>query len=338
MPGLSAVTNVSYDLIHPIQLVVAWTMVRFHDLWTAVGLDPTGGAAWALSVVGLVVVVRLALVPLFVKQVTAMRGMQAIQPELRRIQARYKGRTDPAGRQALQQEQMALMRASGANPVAGCLPVLLQAPVLFALFTTLNGIRQHVAVGALSDSLVHQADAATLFAAPLSGVLWGSAHAPTVITAAVMIAVMSASQFLTQKLVSSRNTAPAPPGAGGVLAQQQKLMLYVLPLVIVVPGLHFPIGVLLYWLTSNVWSLAQQLVVIRFLPNPGSPAAEQLARRRARRAARRSGPSPEAAPERQDAVSTSPAPTPTAQRRQPRRTGGRRTRRRPAGAVAPAPR
>lgn len=324
MPVLDAVSSVFYNLISPIQWLVAWVMVRFHDLWTLVGLDPAGGAAWALSIVGLVVVVRLALVPLFVRQVTATRRMQSIQPELRAIQARYKGRTDPASRQALQQEQLALMRSSGTNPMAGCLPILLQAPVLFALFTTLNGLRQHASVGPLTDTLVRQADAAALLSAPLSGSLWGSEHPSTIVAATALILLMSASQFLTQKLVLTRNTAVAPTENALVL-HQQKLLLYGLPLLIVVPSLHFPIGVLLYWLVSNLWSLGQQIVVIRLLPNPGSPAEEQLARRKARRAARGAGTTTElTAPDLSAATPAAQVPVP---RRQPR-THRRRNRRR----------
>jgi YidC/Oxa1 family membrane protein insertase len=143
-----------YQLLHPIQWVVAWIMVRFHDLFTAIGFNPAGGAAWSLSIVGLVVVIRILLIPLFVKQIKAMRGMQVIQPEMRKIQAKYKGKNDPASRQAMQQEMMALYRESGTNPMASCLPILLQSPIFLALFHTLNGIGQGKSIGPLNQTLV----------------------------------------------------------------------------------------------------------------------------------------------------------------------------------------
>ncbi len=102
-----------YDLLHPIQWVVAWIMVRFHDLFTAIGFDTAGGAAWSLSIVGLVVVIRILLIPLFVKQIKAMRGMQVIQPEMRKIQQKYKGKNDPAPARPCSRKMMALYRSSG---------------------------------------------------------------------------------------------------------------------------------------------------------------------------------------------------------------------------------
>ncbi|WP_432544794.1 membrane protein insertase YidC [Kineococcus sp. SYSU DK002] len=319
-----------YDLLHPIQWVVAWIMVRFHDLFTWIGLDPAGGAAWSLSIVGLVVVIRILLIPLFVKQIKAMRGMQVIQPEMRKIQQKYKGKNDPASRQAMQQEMMSLYRTSGTNPMASCLPILLQSPIFLALFHTLNGIAQEKTVGPLNEELVKQADAATIFGAQLSDVFmrsWGSGNWNAIILTAVMIVLMSASQFVTQKQLMAKNTSSASM-EGNPFAQQQKLMLYILPIIFAVSGVNFPIGVLLYWLTTNVWSMGQQFFVIRRMPNPGSLAEKELQERRARRAARRgqvlttdTGTTPAAAEH------TTAAPV-RRQRQQPKR-GGNRGQRRP---------
>ncbi|WP_432494868.1 membrane protein insertase YidC [Kineococcus auxinigenes] len=324
-----------YDLLYPIQWVVAWIMVRFHDLLTAIGLDPAGGAAWSLSIVGLVVVIRVLLIPLFVKQIKAMRGMQVIQPEMRKIQQKYKGKTDPASRQAMQQEMMALYRTSGTNPMASCLPILLQSPIFFALFHTLNGIGKGESVGALTPELVDQADRATLFGSQLSDIFlqsWGQeGELSTIILTAVMIVLMSLSQFITQKQLMAKNTSSASM-EGNPFAQQQKMMLYILPIIFAVSGVNFPIGVLLYWLTTNVWSMGQQFFVIRRMPNPGSVAEKQLQERRARRAARRGEVLPTT-----DAGTAASADHPTTaaaqarrQRQQPKR-GGSRENRRPSG-------
>ncbi|MEZ0166463.1 membrane protein insertase YidC [Kineococcus sp. LSe6-4] len=323
-----------YDLLYPIQWVVAWIMVRFHDLLTAVGFDPAGGAAWSLSIVGLVVVIRILLIPLFVKQIKAMRGMQVIQPEMRKIQQKYKGKNDPASRQAMQQEMMALYRSSGTNPMASCLPILLQSPIFLALFHTLNGIAQEKPVGALNLELVQQADRATIFGAQLSDVFmrsWGDGNWNAIILTAVMIVLMSASQFVTQKQLMAKNTSSASM-EGNPFAQQQKLMLYILPIIFAVSGVNFPIGVLLYWLTTNVWSMGQQFFVIRRMPNPGSLAEKELQERKARRAARRGlvltkDGEPETAT---GAEHTTPAAPVRRQRQQPKR-GTSRQQRRPGG-------
>ena len=124
-------------LLKPIMVVVAWIMVQFHALFSAIGLDPEGGAAWALSIVGLVIVIRILLIPLFFRQIKASRGMQLLAPEMQAIQKKYKGKTDPASREAMSRETMALYREHGTNPFASCLPILLQSPIFFALFRVL---------------------------------------------------------------------------------------------------------------------------------------------------------------------------------------------------------
>jgi YidC/Oxa1 family membrane protein insertase len=128
-------------LLYPIMVVVAWIMVRFHDLFTWIGLNPAGGLAWGLSIVGLVIVMRIILIPLFFKQIKASRGMQLLAPEMQKIQKKYKGKTDPASREAMSRETMELYRKHGTNPFSSCLPILAQSPIFFALFRVLNSLR-----------------------------------------------------------------------------------------------------------------------------------------------------------------------------------------------------
>ena len=127
-------------LLEPLYEAVTFVMMAFHTLFKNIGIDPAGGWAWGLSIVGLVVVIRTLLIPLFVKQINAQRGLQILQPEIKKIQAKYKGKTDPESRQKQQQEMMKLYKDNGTNPLASCLPILLQAPIFFALFHVLNGI------------------------------------------------------------------------------------------------------------------------------------------------------------------------------------------------------
>jgi YidC/Oxa1 family membrane protein insertase len=269
-------------ILKPLEVAVAWIMVQFHTLLTAMGLPEASGWTWALSIVGLVIVIRIILIPLFVKQITASRGMQLIQPQVQAIQKKYKGKTDPESRQAMTQETMALYRESGTNPFASCLPIVLQAPIFYALFRVLNQhIRAGSGIGPLTDQLAKQADASTLLGAPLSSTFLGSQVLSTKIITVVLIILMSASTFTTQRQLMMKNM-PAS-ALDNPFAKQQKLLLYVLPLVFAVSGVNFPIGVLLYWLTTNVWSMGQQFYVIRRMPAPGSPAEQAMLERRRKR-------------------------------------------------------
>jgi YidC/Oxa1 family membrane protein insertase len=268
-------------ILQPLEYCVAWIMVAFHSLLTTIGLPASSGWTWALSIVGLVVVIRVLLIPLFVKQIKASRGLQLIQPEMKKIQAKYKGRTDQESRQKMTQETMALYKETGTNPFASCLPILLQSPIFFALFRVLNGIPHHTTVGPLNAILVQQADSAKIFGALISDTFTHAHTVSTRVLTVIMIILMSASTFTTQRQLMMKNM-PAS-AMDNPFAQQQKVLLYVLPLVFAVSGINFPIGVLIYWLTTNLWSMGQQFYVIRRMPAPGSVAEKALQERRARR-------------------------------------------------------
>ena len=274
------------QILEPLYEAVTFIMVAFHTLFKTIGLPASSGAAWALSIVGLVIVIRILLIPLFVKQINAQRGLQLLQPEIKKIQAKYKGKSDPESRQKQQQEMMKLYKDNGTNPLASCLPIILQAPIFFALFHVLNGIGKTPPKekGFLTAHLAGQAHDAQLFGASISDKFIGAETLSVQILTAVLIVLMSATTFTTQKQLMSKNM-PAD-AMNNPFAQQQKILLYVFPLVFAVSGVNFPIGVLLYWLTTNVWSMGQQFYVIRRNPAPGSPAAEALARRKAAKEAR----------------------------------------------------
>ena len=163
-------------ILYPLMVPVAWIMVQFHSLLTTLGLSASSGAAWALSIVGLVVVIRIALIPLFVKQIKASRGMQMLSPELQAIQKKYKGKTDPASREAMSRETMELYRKHGTNPFSSCLPILAQSPIFFALFTVLNNLKSLAegtyardSIGPLTQELAIQANDAAVTAATATG-------------------------------------------------------------------------------------------------------------------------------------------------------------------------
>jgi len=282
-------------VLAPLEWVVAWLMVGFHTLFIWIGLPPAAGFTWAMSIVGLVIVIRIILIPLFVKQIHASRRMQLIQPEMQKIQKKYKGKTDPESRQAMTQETMGLYKRTGTNPFSSCLPVLLQSPVFFALFRMLYALPDIASgkkppIGPMTAELAAQANASTIFGAPLSATFQNtilivdgvSTQIPsttsTKIVCVVMIILMSSSQFVSMRQLMMKNM-PAS-ALDNPFAKQQKILMYLMPLMFVFSGVTFPIGVLLYWLTTNLWSMGQQFYTIRRMPAPGSPAEKALEERR----------------------------------------------------------
>jgi YidC/Oxa1 family membrane protein insertase len=274
-------------IMAPFKWLVSVIMVGFHDGLSFIGLPAANGWTWTLSIIGLVLVIRAALIPVFVKQIKAQRGMQLLQPDLKKLQDKYKGKTDQLSRQAMAQEQMAMYKKHGTNPFSACLPMLIQMPFFFALFQVLSGISTAKAggqgIGAMSVEQVRQFDESSIFGAPLSAsLLHGSTAGGEVavwILSIVMILAMTASQFITQKQIMAKNMSEE--AMASPFMRQQKMMLYILPLVFGVGGINFPIGVLIYWTTTNLWTMGQQFFVIRRMPTPGSPAAKALAERRA---------------------------------------------------------
>jgi YidC/Oxa1 family membrane protein insertase len=288
--------NSMFDtVLAPLEWVVAWPMVGFHQIFTVIGLPAASGLTWGLSIVGLVIVIRIVLIPLFVKQIHASRRMQLIQPEMQKIQKKYKGKTDPESRQAMTQETMGLYKRTGTNPFSSCLPILLQSPIFFALYRVLSNLAgiaagTKPAIGPLTPQVAKQANASTIFGAPLSAtfqhtmtIVHGVAvSAPSAINVkivcVVMIALMSASQFTSTRQLMMKNM-PAS-ALDNPFAKQQKIMMYLMPLMFVFSGVTFAIGVVLYWLTTNIWSMGQQFYTIRRMPAPGSLAERDLEARR----------------------------------------------------------
>jgi len=274
-------------IMFPFKWLVSVIMVGFHDGLSFIGMPAANGWTWTLSIIGLVLVIRAALIPVFVKQIKAQRGMQLLQPDLKKLQTKYKGKTDQLSRQAMAQEQMALYKKHGTNPFSACLPMLIQMPFFFALFQVLSGIstakNAGEGIGALSHDQVVQFDQSSIFGAPLSAsLLHGGAPGSEVAVwtlSIIMILAMTASQFITQKQIMAKNMSEE--ALASPFMRQQKMMLYILPLVFGIGGINFPIGVLIYWTTTNLWTMGQQFFVIRRMPTPGSPAAKALEERRA---------------------------------------------------------
>ncbi|MGI5456271.1 membrane protein insertase YidC [Streptomyces sp. CA-249302] len=251
---------------------VSWVIVQFHSMYGKI-FGPDTGWAWGLSIVSLVILIRICLIPLFVKQIKSTRAMQTLQPEMKKIQERYKN-----DKQRQSEEMMKLYKETGTNPLSSCLPILAQSPFFFALYHVLNGIATGSTIGVINDSLLASARKAHIFGAPLAAKFTdssskvealGASLTDVRVVTAIMIVLMSASQFYTQRQLMTKNvdtTVKTP------FMQQQKMLMYVFPVMFAVFGINFPVGVLVYWLTTNVWTMGQQMYVIHNNPTPGSKA------------------------------------------------------------------
>lgn len=255
-------------IMTPLYYAVSGIVLLWHDLFSRF-LDPNSGWSWALSIVGLTVTIRAMLIPLFVKQIKSSRNMQLIQPQLRELREKY-----GHDRERFAQEQMKLFKDSGTNPFSSCMPLILQMPIFFALFRVIDQASRNGGDGArgfLSFEDAESLQQASLLGAGISQTFMdGASGWETRVVAFVLVVAMCATQFITQKQLMAKNM-PAE-ALTGPFAQQQKILLYVLPLVFAVSGVAFPLGVLIYWTTSNLWTMGQQFYVIRNNPVPGTPA------------------------------------------------------------------
>ncbi|QWZ10698.1 membrane protein insertase YidC [Nocardioides panacis] len=307
----------------PLYWITSLVMSGFHSVFGAL-LGPESGWAWVLSIIGLTLVIRAALIPLFVKQIKSSRNMQLLQPKVKELQKKY-----GHDRERLAQETMALYKETGTNPFASCLPILLQMPIFLALFRLIDHASKGETRGVLTQQQVDQLENAKIFGARIADSFTKADGQVNVqILAAVLVIAMTATTFLTQRQLMSKNM-PAD-AMTGQYAQQQKMLLYVLPVVFAVGGIAFPIGVLFYWTTSNLWTMCQQFYVIRNNPAPGTPAAKAKQERDAEKRKRKGLPDP-ATPIESTVTETAPeAPA----RQQPKKqTRSQRKKTPPAGAA-----
>ncbi|MER3394509.1 MAG: membrane protein insertase YidC, partial [Microcella pacifica] len=243
-------------ILWPIKWVIEAILVGFHSLLTMAGMESAAGITWVLSICGLVVVVRAALIPVFVRQIKSQRKMLEISPELKKIQDKYKGKKDQFSREAMSRDTMALYKKHGTNPLSSCLPLLLQMPIFFGLFSVLNdAYADRPGVGLLDARLSAEFGSAELFGiAPLgSSIASSEGNVAVIIIAVILVILMTGSQFITQLQIMSKNQSPEMKASP--MYRQQRIMLYLLPLVFVFSGFAFPIGVMFYWFTSNIWTM-----------------------------------------------------------------------------------
>ena len=298
-------------IMAPLYWITSVILTGFHSLFGGI-FGPESGWSWALAIVGLTLVIRAALIPLFVKQIKSSRNMQLLQPKVKELQKKY-----GHDRERLAQETMALYKETGTNPFASCLPILLQMPIFLALFRLLDLAADGETRGVLTEEQAVSFGQSQLLGAHIADTFLATDQLSVRILALVLVLAMTGTTFLTQRQLMSKNM-PAD-AMTGPYAQQQKMLLYVLPIVFAVGGIAFPIGVLIYWTTSNLWTMGQQFYVIRNNPAPGTPAAEAKAQRDAHKAARKGHPLPAAEPEEAPEPEAPRKPAPRQQpKRQPR--------------------
>ena len=307
-------------IMTPLYWITSVILTGFHSLFGEV-FGPESGWSWALAIVGLTLVIRAALIPLFVKQIKSSRNMQLLQPRVKDLQKKY-----GHDREKLAAETMALYKETGTNPFASCMPILLQMPIFLALFRLLDLAADGETRGVLTGEQAQQFGESQLLGAHIADTFLATDDWTVRGIAAVLVLAMTATTFLTQKQLMSKNM-PAD-ALTGPYAQQQKMLLYILPLVFAVGGIAFPIGVLLYWTTSNLWTMCQQFYVIRNNPAPGTPAAQAKVDRVAARA-KRKGLKTDAQREIDDKAVEQPEPPKPTQRQQPKKQT-RSQRRKPA--------
>jgi YidC/Oxa1 family membrane protein insertase len=259
---------VNIAFLDPLYQAVAWVVSTIHSGLSHVS---SGQWTWGLSIVLLTICMRLLLFPLFMKQIKSQREMQLLQPKIAELKKKY-----PDDRQRQSQEQMALFKEHGVNPLAGCLPLLIQMPIFFALFGVLHKFVQnkdgtyHPYAGLSSDTVKHIATS-KIFGVPIAASFSSSksflhqlsANPGTVKTVTViMILLMMSTSFLTSRQMLARSKASGQQ-LDSAQAMTQKIMVYGMPLFFGVIGVNFQMGVLLYWLTTNVWTFGQQYFVIK---------------------------------------------------------------------------
>ena len=274
--------------------LVSWVMYGIHGFFTMLGMRGGAGAAWVLAILGLTVTVRLIVLPLYNKQIRASRQTQLLQPEIQKIQKKYKGKKDPVSQQRQQEELTALYKKHGTSPFSSCLPMLVQMPILFSLFRVLyafpriaEGNWRLTHLGPITQKVAEDFQHSTVFGAPLSASfnMPGERHPTTVrIVAAVLVLFMCLSMFYTQRQLTMKNMPESAMDSDNPAFKTQKYMMYGMPIIYLFSGVAFQIGVLVYWVAGNLWNIGQQTWFIRNNPTPGSQAyREREARLRKKR-------------------------------------------------------
>lgn len=246
--------NSMVELFHTFRDSLYHVLKFFQDLAEPV----LGSQSYWFSIVMLTIAVRVLLIPLTVKQVRSTRAMQELQPELKKLQTKYKN-----DRQKLNEEMMALYRERGFNPMAGCWPLIAQMPFFFALYHVIYSKNIAGEPNILRD--------ASFFGIPLSEQwsrlpTWADKLAsPEGLVILVLILAMSATTYISQRQLMARQGSQVNP--------QQQMLMRILPLTFLVFAINVPLAIIIYWVTTNLWSMVQQYFLLKNAPVPADAGA-----------------------------------------------------------------
>jgi YidC/Oxa1 family membrane protein insertase len=266
-------------ILSPIENALAWLLVHLHD---------TVGLSWGWSIVALTIIVRIALVPIMVRQIHSMQRMQAHMPEMKAIQQKYKG-----DRQRLNEELMKFYKENNINPAASCLPMVFQLPIFFALYFVLKDFEKH-------HKNVPGSELGWLHIVPNITDKITSHWSGYVLLFIYVVSQVSSGYFASTSAQRS-----------------QRILLMVLPVFFVPVITRFPVGLLMYWMTTNLWTVGQGVITRRMVPKPAPPQ-----KRSSRTPAKETVPAPAGEePQKVTAPATKPGPPRRVKRK--KRRGGR---------------
>ena len=282
-----------YKLLYPVEWLMTQIMAGFHRFMVMLGMNEIG-FSWVMSIVFLVIVVQACVFPLFYKSMKGMRKMQAqmavLQPKMQRIQNKYKGKNDPASKEALQREMMKLYQDNDANPMGGCtsmLPMFVQGPVFMCMFYTLSAIpyiargkfRNGSGLGAFDIATAKQFTSTNVFGVNVAeNFTTADIHGKIII--GIFVALMCFCLWLMQYNSMKRNMAQS--AANKQTEMMQKMMLWMFPIMYIFSGVAMPFAVLVYWLTNNICNLLRSVWQIHVFPTPGSPGRRSEGKARPR--------------------------------------------------------
>ena len=251
--------------LNPLYDAVAWVLSRIYGVLSPV-FGPASGWTWTLTIVLLVVFMRLLMVPLFIKQMHTTRRMTALAPQMTVLRKKYKN-----DKQTLNQEMMKLYQEAGVNPLMGCLPVAAQLPMFFALFSVLRAIAEWAPGDptkyGMSHAMVASAQHAEILGVTIADKFLSAGtplHVRIVILLTVIVSMITT--YLTVRQSMKRGMMPAAT-PDNPMGQSQKYMAYIMPF-FALSGLYWPFGLVLYWVTTNLWTLGQQYVLFMRYPQP----------------------------------------------------------------------
>jgi YidC/Oxa1 family membrane protein insertase len=261
------------SILNPLNDLVAWVIMRLHSVLGGL-FGPDSGWAWGLSIVVLVMLIRLCLVPLFVKQVNAQRKMAQHAPHLQELRKKYKN-----DKQKLQEETMKFYKENGVNPLAGCLPMIPQMIIFFSLFSVLRAVTDwkqgtNPAYG-LTVPVVQSARHTKIFGVHLFDKLLFAHPSPpahVAIIIALTVCVSAGTTFMTVRQSAKRGLMQTNVDPDNPMAASQKYMMYIVPF-FSLTGLYWQYGLVLYWVTTNLWTLGQQFLMFRNWEPPETAGA-----------------------------------------------------------------